>query len=308
VLVYSLLEQMVIIDYMMYYIFSVVYYTMMDTGDIIESDISQVKTITLDIPINNLRIALKYAPIFYLHSNELFLPVAFDFVLDKVNVVGDTLEMKEKLNSTDQILKWFKGSKNSATIYAIYSNIDSNNWSVHYYLFFAYNRGKKVLGIEVGNHVGDWEYIKISFRGKIPTSIEGSYHGKKESTIWGSTNVTYSGNHPVFYCAKGSHGMHPKIGNIKYLSDLLFFLTDEKNAGTKILGYENVIFLTGSNALGSDRAINNYGENVTLDSIDGRPWTNYTYFGHSAMGKIKILKYTLYKLSGYNRIPLSRFR
>ena len=280
----------------------------MDIGGIIETDTDQIKTDTLNIPTSNLGTALNYAPIFYLHTRELFLPVPFDFVLNNVNVIGDTLEMKEKLNSTDQILEWFIGTKDSATVYAIYSNIDSTNWSVHYYLFFAYNRGKKILGIEVGNHVGDWEYVKIYFRGEIPTSIEWSYHGKRESTIWGSTNVTYSGNHPVFYCAKGSHGMHPTIGSIKYLSDLLFFITDETNAGTKILGYENVIFLSSSNALGNDKAINNHGEIVTLNSIDGRPWTNYIYFGHNAMGRIKILKYTLYKLSGYNRIPLSRFR
>jgi len=267
--------------------------------------ITQVPSII--IPANRIATAMKYAPIFRLHSKEVFLPSSFDYVLGNVHVEGSILRINQTLTKPEQILPWFYGT-NNPTPYILYSEskANPNMWTANYFLFYPYNKGKTILGYQIGNHVGDWEHASITFINSNPITITWSYHAKFESVPWSSNVVSKLGGRPVFYIAKGSHGVHPSVGKFKYLGDLAFFVYDETDSGP-IIDMNSAIFITSDNANGYQYTVDAKGNNVPLSCISNIPWTAYNLFGHPALGKVKLLNFTLWRLSGYNKIPTKEY-
>lgn len=125
---------------------------------------------------------------------------------------------------------------------------------VVYWFFFPYNRGKDVchgvttdrggftgwmndiindvanlhgdLDIDCageekvyGNHVGDWEHVTIRFRRGIPYKMYVSSHDFGEELEWGVSDTWHSGEHPILFAAKGSHGLWQKPGTHQYVSN-----------------------------------------------------------------------------------------
>ncbi|XP_023930878.1 putative vacuolar protein sorting-associated protein TDA6 [Lingula anatina] len=153
----------------------------------------------------------------------------------------------------------FKGQDPaSAPAYAIYEDKGSVV-EITYWFFFPYNRGKRacvgfyfdnvcpcfkawghclcprlngcVGGYSTfGNHVGDWEHVKIKFNNNKIYSIYLSIHGSDTTNKFGG-EFLWNGSgfkkgdrvvqmtdctHAQVYAAKGSHGMWPNTGNHVY--------------------------------------------------------------------------------------------
>ncbi|XP_045467328.1 vacuolar protein sorting-associated protein 62 isoform X1 [Harmonia axyridis] len=139
-------------------------------------------------------------------------------------------------------------------------NVESKtslNFFVSYWFFYPYNLGKEIcfLGrvptpsvfsacfgrkVYMGDHVGDWEHVTLSFRGeKHPDSIFVSTHEfgayykynkflhtfiyeSQRSNIKMIQNIRFpkflllKNNHPVLFSAWGSHGFWSEPGNHTY--------------------------------------------------------------------------------------------
>jgi len=101
---------------------------------------------------------------------------------------------------------------------------------VVYWTFYPYNLGKSVcVGIwsrlwngclgaykTFGNHVGDWEHVTVRFINLEPKLIYLSAHSFGSTLPWKDPSLQYSGDHPVIYSAKGSHGLYGQPGNFTY--------------------------------------------------------------------------------------------
>ena len=86
------------------------------------------------------------------------------------------------LTSIDDVTKdpaWLTGVKpdgngktNGATSCAVIVNDrGSGNVDAYYLYFYAFNQGNRVLGREIGYHVGDWEHNMIRFKNGVPQAI-----------------------------------------------------------------------------------------------------------------------------------------
>lgn len=195
------------------------------------------------------------------------------------------LETKEKLTDADTSdLKLFFGEPaKKATTYVLWKKSE-NELQVKYSWFFPYNRGKVIclgvlqpvcpcapflaascgcplvqqcLGLEqtFGNHVGDWEFITITFDAAClePKSIDLIAHGMSAFYNYDGSSfihengdkITFQGTHPVAYIALGSHGLRANPGRfvyLRYLEDRE--LVDETSDGGAELITENNLRIT----------------------------------------------------------------
>jgi hypothetical protein len=85
---------------------------------------------------------------------------------------------------------------------------------VFYFFFWAYNLGNEVIGMNFGNHVGDWEHIMIRFVHGKPTAVHLSAHSDGVAYTYDAMEKRDS--RPVVYCAGGSHAFYAKSGNHAY--------------------------------------------------------------------------------------------
>ncbi|XP_078597689.1 uncharacterized protein LOC144873868 [Branchiostoma floridae x Branchiostoma japonicum] len=152
----------------------------------------------------------KYAPKVWLEKEEQFNPSSVDFHLQNVKVYdgGDVytstpstlptcsencyLSSKQGLSKPSSTLPFFGGESIGPThqppVYAVWKRINSVTTDIFYWMFYPYNRGKKVcIGVRVfgkcvggysnfGHHVGDWEHMTARLVGDQPSSIYVSAH------------------------------------------------------------------------------------------------------------------------------------
>lgn len=156
-------------------------------------------------------------------------------------------------------------------------------YTVTYWMFYPYNRGKNVCTINLGffghmfkakvngvcygeeiimgNHVGDWEHVSITFKGSEPTHMYVSSHTFGAYYSYDANNhrfvyededtregipmspvypkiIQLSGHHPVLYSARGSHGLWGVEGTNQYNS--LPLLQDETGKGTPWKTWKNI--------------------------------------------------------------------
>eukprot|EP00299_Pterocystis_sp_00344_P007071 c2107_g1_i1.p1 GENE.c2107_g1_i1~~c2107_g1_i1.p1 ORF type:complete len:373 (+),score=46.06 c2107_g1_i1:25-1143(+) len=131
------------------------------------------------------------------------------------------------------------------------NGIEEGTFVALFYAFFAYNRGKKIGVLNntvVGNHIGDWEFVAISFENFVPVQLHFKPHSlgtcvipfpPSDQHIHQPAKVLFSDNdvragrctncvpidnpkirfyqgRPVVYCGKGTHAMWPSSGKHKY--------------------------------------------------------------------------------------------
>ncbi|KAL9624330.1 MAG: hypothetical protein Q9160_001577 [Pyrenula sp. 1 TL-2023] len=186
--------------------------------------------------------ALTYAPLVYLDTAEAYFPsdiaghvthmlpeinrtvvagaaspLTLDN-LDSLNSAGSVyLTSKEGINAKPQP-SWFTGVKPDAsgkTNRAVSSAIivadkGSGLVDVFYFYFYSYDQGNKVLGIEFGDHVGDWEHNMIRFQDGVPQSLWYSQHASGEAFTYNA--VQKSGVRPITYIARGTHANYGTAG------------------------------------------------------------------------------------------------
>lgn len=195
--------------------------------------------IAMDLPFVN-----DYAPIVYLHSTDPYRPADIGGQLqhtvpmvnrtaipnapsplslnnlDALNLLGNNsiyLTATDYINANDNPA-WTKGTIPSpsgetegATSCAIIINQHNDtDTDVFYMYFYAFNYGGTALGINLGNHVGDWEYNMIRFHSGTPTAIWYSQHSGGEAFSYSA--VEKRGLRPVGYSATGTHANYPTAG------------------------------------------------------------------------------------------------
>eukprot|EP00058_Branchiostoma_floridae_P006054 XP_002591542.1 hypothetical protein BRAFLDRAFT_92771 [Branchiostoma floridae] len=184
----------------------------------------------------------KYAPKVWLEKGEQFNPSSVDFHLQNVKVYdgGDVytstpstlptcsencyLSSKERLSKPSSTLPFFGGESVGPThqppVYAVWKRINSVTTDIFYWMFYPYNRGKKVC---IGQY--DWDATSQTYRD-------------------GNDVVQMEGTHPILYSAKGSHGLWSTKGTHTYKKILVNEkLQDETSAGTAWDTWKNVLYI-----------------------------------------------------------------
>ncbi|GME27523.1 Vacuolar protein sorting-associated protein 62 [Neofusicoccum parvum] len=208
-----------------------------------------------------------YAPLSYIHHEDVYFPSDMqaqidntqpevDFKvpsgiaspldlnnLDSLNSFGDDvyLTSKEDITTNPAWLGGVKpdcsGKTNDAVAAAVIVN-DKGNGTVDafYMYFYAYNWGGVVLGMNLGNHVGDWEHNMIRFENGEPKWVWYSQHSNGQNFAY--PILQKSGDRPINYVANGTHanyaipGTHDHtIPNLNLPTGLLLDHTDGPDDG-----------------------------------------------------------------------------
>jgi Vacuolar protein sorting-associated protein 62 len=138
--------------------------------------------------------------------------------LDQLNAMGGKdlwLTSKEGIAAEP---KWFNGvapdesrKTNNITSCAIVTvDKGSSRIDAFYFYFYAFNDGTRVVGMEFGGHVGDWEHNMIRFENGVPQAVFFSQHARSQSFTYKA--VEKMGLRPVVYVAKGSHAIYGTSG------------------------------------------------------------------------------------------------
>ena len=106
-----------------------------------------------------------------------------------------------------------------------------------WFFFYSFNRAPRVLGLQFGNHIGDWEHTLVRFRNGTPESVACSEHffgsayefaalekyvvneatGEVVGTWSNRTDLGVDPKRPVVYSARGSHAMYARPGSHPYI-------------------------------------------------------------------------------------------
>ncbi|KAK3877542.1 hypothetical protein Pcinc_017750 [Petrolisthes cinctipes] len=173
----------------------------------------------------------QWAPLIWLHPEEMFFPSTVDFHLEHVEVRDENettiqefqdrytivtgpdtrsyhLNTVPNLTCGDCLLEWFGGqnvSQESVPTYVFVKDYQDacGTVDVAYRSFYPYNYGKDVcvevmLGGECdgimqsfGNHVGDWEHYSIRIRNGSVTDCYVSVHSFGAWYTWNQTNNNF---------------------------------------------------------------------------------------------------------------------
>jgi len=200
-----------------------------------------------------------YAPLAYLHSEEIFNPSSVEFFLPFMEEQDGYLTTRMPLGCpTCRPFPFLFGQpvteKKAPPVYAMVSQKSETILDVMYWFFYPYNFGKKFcIGVKIegvcfgcrkefGDHVGDWEHVTVRFENLQPTQVYLSYHASGIAYPYGDRNsLRYIDTHPVVYIAKGSHGVWGHPGNhIYHRVRNGENLTDETNVGTPWYTWNNI--------------------------------------------------------------------
>jgi hypothetical protein len=204
------------------------------------------------IAVNNFDDAAKasllqeFAPRIWMAQGETYWASSIEWALANQERYYDTgvskycLRTTQALGSPTDKLPYFSGNQSGARCYAFWTEKDFNNIDLSYWQFCPYNYGKVVLGMEFGDHVGDWEHVtvrlsKFTYQGITyvkPTMAALPYHSSISLYQWNEITKVTGTNHVIAYSAKESHGMWKDAGNHVYQNIVVAQLTDVCSAGT----------------------------------------------------------------------------
>lgn len=203
-------------------------------------------------------LARKYAPIYMLNVDEVywqttidaFLPhmivqkaqgdglsTFYDGPLDR-NVLARQAQLlgaantnataflrtRADLNQPSDTQDWFSGSPptNPAQLatYAVVVEGAEGRLDIVYWWLFNYNQGKTVAGTSWGNHVSDWEHVKVKLAGvdfatpqnEVVAGVMYDHHGDQDNFKPGDGNAEFSGRQALVHLANGDHEAYAKAG------------------------------------------------------------------------------------------------
>lgn len=131
------------------------------------------------------------------------------------------------------------GEKDNAKAYAFATEKEHKYLDLSYFVYTPFNKAKKVVGMEFGDHIGDWEHVtvrllKFTENGENfyrPVLLDYSTHNLRNYVTWDEIE-TVNETHPVAYTAWGSHGMWKDAGVHVYVNAVVVKLTDVCSEGT----------------------------------------------------------------------------
>ena len=144
----------------------------------------------------------------------------------------------EDLDNPFYMNDYLYGSKTDAKAYAFAVEKEFEYLDLTYFIFTPYNKAKRILTIEFGNHIGDWEHVAVRLKpytenGKTyykPVVVEYSAHSTRTYYSWEDVQKV-DNTHFVAYTAQGSHGMWKDAGTHVYVNAYVTQLTDECSEG-----------------------------------------------------------------------------
>lgn len=193
----------------------------------------------------------QFAPLSYLSASESYLPADIAEHLKHVQPELDrkatassvsfstigSLSSDTYLSSKDKVSdipSWFHGVKpdssgytsSPATIIAVEKS--GGIVDAFYFYFYSYDHSK-YLGLQFGDHVGDWEHTMVRFVNGAPQSIYLSAHSSGSAYTYNTLVSASSGGRAVTYVGAGTHANYATTG--KHQHDLPG-LEDKTDAGT----------------------------------------------------------------------------
>ncbi|EZF29009.1 hypothetical protein H101_07305 [Trichophyton interdigitale H6] len=164
--------------------------------------------------------------------------------LDQLNKLGGNKVCLTSKEGIQALPAWFRGvkpNKDGKTEGAVSSAIvvrehgdEGKTVDAFYFYFYAYNQGNTVLGIEFGDHVGDWYHNMIRFRDGKPEAIWYSQHAAGQAFQYSATDKR--GVRPIGFSGNGTHAVYATAGThdhtIPGLDLPAGFLEDETDEGT----------------------------------------------------------------------------
>ena len=140
------------------------------------------------------------------------------------NSNGACLRTRADLNQPSDTQDWFNGARavspSQLTTYAVVVEGQGGKLDIVYWWFFNYNQGKNVANTSWGNHVSDWEHVKVHLDGvdfakpqnERLVGIMYDHHGDQETHAPGDGVAEMNGLQVLVHLANGDHECYPKAG------------------------------------------------------------------------------------------------
>ncbi|HTZ67672.1 MAG TPA: hypothetical protein VMB83_09415 [Roseiarcus sp.] len=134
------------------------------------------------------------------------------------------LRTRADLNSPSDTQDWFAGSRPTnpslVTAYAVVVEGAEKRLDIVYWWLFNYNQGKTVGGTSWGNHVSDWEHVKVKLdqvdflnpQNEVVAGVMYDHHGNQDNFKPGDGNTEFSGHQVLVHLANGDHEAYSKAG------------------------------------------------------------------------------------------------
>jgi hypothetical protein len=134
------------------------------------------------------------------------------------------LRTRADLNLASDTQTWFASARPTdpakVTAYAVVVEGAEKRLDIVYWWFFNYNQGKTVASTSWGNHVSDWEHVKVKLDGvdfakpqsEVVVGVMYDHHGDQDNFKPGDGNTEFSGRQVLVHLANGDHEAYAKAG------------------------------------------------------------------------------------------------
>ena len=148
-------------------------------------------------------------------------------LLAKANANTNTmafLRTRADLNQPSDTQDWFNGAPPTKpaelATYAVVVEGANKRLDIVYWWLFNYNQGKTVAGTSWGNHVSDWEHVKVKLdqvdfahpQNEVVAGVMYDHHGDQDNFKPGDGNTEFSGRQVLVHLANGDHEAYAKAG------------------------------------------------------------------------------------------------
>ncbi|KAI0683861.1 hypothetical protein BC835DRAFT_1294885 [Cytidiella melzeri] len=235
---------------------------------------------------------LQYAPISYLYSEEEFWPADVANHMSHVTAQesGNTIASSVGfstigsfasdvyLTSKDDVgslPSWLSGNQTDssgftaapATIIAV--DKPGGITDAFYFYFYSYDHAE-YLGLQFGDHVGDWEHSMVRFIDGVPEYLYLSAH--TSGAAYNFSAVPKQGSRPVTYIAQGTHANYASTGSHQH--DLPG-LDDQTDAGHIWDVTKNFRGYTFDNSTKTFAVASGVSTGGALEGSEGVGWLNF---------------------------------
>ena len=137
---------------------------------------------------------------------------------------GACLRTRADLNQPSDTQDWFNGARATSPAqlmtYAVVVEGQGGKLDIVYWWFFNYNQGKNAASTSWGNHVADWEHVKVHLAGvdfsrpqnERIVGIMYDHHGDQETRAPGDGVTEMNGLQVLVHLANGDHEAYPRAG------------------------------------------------------------------------------------------------